>query len=536
MKLDFHDKTNLFTLRVPRKGQDITRFVEEHGLNYSTTQSSVEEACLYTDSIYAAMTYAQHATPNALDQFKDLLPELEASRRLEMTRKVRVPDGVDLYPFQKAAVDYVLRRTNSLIGDSPGLGKTPMAIVVANEMRAKRVLVVCPASIRLQWQKQIHVWSTMPGRFITYPILKTSDGVHPNAEWTIVSYDLLRSTPIWEALNDRLYDLIIIDEAHYLKTSRSGRAVAMFGNSVREGLSGRAGSILALTGTPLPNRPKECFTIAKALCHDSIDFMDEKSFCERYNPTRVGVTASGGRYTEEKSGRLFELQNRLRTNFMIRRLKRDVLPQLPEITYSIIHVEETGEIKKALEAERVLDIDPNDLRGVDAKILGHISTVRMMMGIAKAPLAADYANMIMEGGEEKLVIFGWHIGVLDILEERLHKWNPVRVDGSTGTIRRQQAVDNFINDPEVKVFIGNLQSIGTGVDGLQNVCSRGLFAECDWVPGNNFEQGVGRLERIGQKSGIFIEFLVAPGSLDERVLGSALKKLKDIHSSLDERI
>lgn len=537
MKLDFHDTTRKFTLTVPRSsGVNVKTLMQEHGLNFSTAASTPEEACLFTDNPYAAMTYSDKATSRAIKQFSNLLPELEASRVLSSDRKVAVPEGVDLYPFQKAGVDYVLRRPNALIGDSPGLGKTPMAIVTANEMRARNVLVVCPANIRLQWAKQIRLWSTLQGRFIIYPILKTSDGVHPNASWTIVSYDLLRSRPIWQALAERMYDLIVVDEAHFLKTPTSARTSAMFGNAEMDGLSSRAGSILGLTGTPLPNRPRECFTLAKALCWDSIDYMNWNQFCERFNPVRVGTTKEGKRYSSEKTGRLYELQNRLRANFMIRRLKRDVLTQLPDIQYDIIHVEETGDIRKALEAEKVLDIDPDTFKAHDIQTLGHISTVRMMMGLAKAPLAADYANMIMEGGEEKLVIFAWHIGVLDILQEKLRKWGVVRVDGSTSTARRQMAVDLFQSDPGTKIFMGNLQSIGVGVDGLQNVCNRGLFAEVDWVPGNNFEQGVGRLERIGQKSGIFIEFLVAPGSLDEKILGSALRKLKDIHNSLDERM
>ena len=536
MELDFYDKTNFFTLKVERKSSlNVKQLILEHGLNYSTTASTKDTACLYTDNRYAAMTYSDVATERAVEQFSHYLPELEASRFLSMNRKVDVPDGLDLYPFQKAGVDYVLRRPHALIGDSPGLGKTPMAIVTANEMQTKSVLVVCPANIRLQWAKQIRTWSTANYRQIIYPILKTTDGVHPRANWTIVSYDLLRSPPIWAALSERLFDLIVVDEAHYLKTPTSGRTAAMFGNESTEGLHTRAGSVLALTGTPLPNRPRECYTLSKALCWDAIDYMDWDSFCERFNPMRVGRSRSGSRFTQEKTGRLFELQNRLRSNFMVRRLKRDVLDQLPEIQYDVIHVEETGDIKKALEYEKVLDIDPEEFDGT-IPVLGAISTARKMMGVAKAPLAADYAKMILEGGEEKLVIFCWHHAVMDVIQEKLKAYGVTRVDGRTSTPRRQMAVDSFQRDDGLRVFLGNLQSIGTGVDGLQNVCNRGLFAECDWVPGNNFEQGVGRLERIGQKCGIFIEFLVAKGSLDEKILNAALNKLKDIHNSLDQRM
>lgn len=535
MILDYAERTGKYIIRVPRSHAQVREFVEQHGLDFSRTASTENEAVLSTPSPYAALTYADAATPAAARQLGPLLPALAQSRSLGSSTKYPVGTGAaeaghSLYPFQRAGLDYVLQRTHALIGDSPGLGKTPMGIVAANAMRAKRVLVVCPANIRLQWAKQIRLWSTMEGRYVVYPILRSQDGVHPRAAWTIVSYDLLGSPVIGPMLAEQRFDLVILDEAHYLKTASARRTRAVLGE---RGLVDNSGSVLALTGTPLPNRPKECFTLSKALCWDAIDYMDEDDFQARYNPAVLKKGKNGGRFMIEKTGRLLELQNRLRCHFMVRRQKREVLEQLPEISYEIVHVDKTDGVSKALEAERLLDIDPEDLRGADAKVLGHISVVRRMMGVAKAPLAAAYAADILESGEEKLVIFGWHIEVLDIIEKALQKYGVLRVDGSTSARRRQQAVEDFINGAP-RVFLGNLQSVGVGVDGLQKVCNRGLFAECSWTPSDN-DQGVGRLERIGQKCGILIEFLVAPGSLDERVLSSSLRKLRDIDTALDRK-
>ncbi len=545
MQLDFVKSTGAFTLRVPREHAEIKRLMAEDGLDFSERNSTVNEAVLYTREPYAACAYHEYATDAALSQIGHYIPEIKASWAKDTAASFATPDGLELWPFQRAGVEYVMRRKHALIGDQPGLGKTPMGIVTANEMRAKRILVVCPANIRLQWAKQIRAWSIMEGRYIVYPILKSTDGVHPRAEWTIISYDLLRSAPIHRALLEQRFDFVILDEAHYLKTPNARRTKAVFGNN---GISSVCGNILGLTGTPLPNRPKECYTISRSLCWEAIDYMTEDEFKLRFNPsklvtTRVPRLDDSGRQigfdykkaNDERTGRGPELQARLRANFMVRRLKRDVLDQLPEIRYEIVHVEETGDIRKALEAERMLDIDPNDLSGADAKILGHISTVRMMMGLAKAPQVADYVDMLLEEGEEKLVVFGWHIGVLDILERALHKHGIVRVDGSTSPARRQMAVDRFVDDPQCKGFLGNLQSVGVGVDGLQKVCSRAIFAECSWTPSDN-DQGVGRLERIGQNAGILAEFLVAPGSLDERVLSTALRKMQNIHTALDRRM
>lgn len=532
MILDYAPATGKYVVRVPRnEGALVQTLVKDHGLDvYSGTPGA--EVWLTTPHDYAALAYIESATDAARAQLGPLIPELEASYSLGMDRKCDVPDGVDLYPYQKAGVNYVMQRSRALIGDEPGLGKTPMAIVTANEMRAKSVLVVCPANIRLQWAKQIDVWSTMAGRKIIYPILKSSDGVHPNAQWTIISYDLLRNPQIHAALAARKFDFLVIDEAHYLKTVSTGRTKAIFG---KEGLAHNVGAVLGLTGTPLPNRPRECYTLARGLCWDAIDFMSQREFDGRFNPVETRTTKDGKKYSYEQKGRLLELQNRLRVNFMIRRKKRDVYDQMPEIRYDVIHVEETGDVRKALEAEKLLEIDPENLQGVDAAILGHISTVRQQMGAAKAPLVADYVAGLIEGGEDKIVVFTWHIEPLDILEKKLSKYGVVRVEGSTSARMRQKAVDDFQGDPGIRVFLGNLMAVGTGTDGLQNVCNRAIFAECSWVPAHN-EQGVGRLERIGQKHGILIEFLVAKGSLDERVLGSAIRKMKGIHSSLDERM
>jgi SWI/SNF-related matrix-associated actin-dependent regulator 1 of chromatin subfamily A len=260
--------------------------------------------------------------------------------------------------------------------------------------------------------------------------------------------------------------------------------------------------------------------------------MREADFRDRFNPVFKGETADGKVFIRESVHRLPELQNRLRANFMVRRLKRDVLTQLPPVRYNLHHVDETGAIKKALEAERMLDIDPEAMTGVDMVTRGHISVVRHQMGVAKAPQVADYVDTLLDGGEDKIVLFGWHIEVLDILEQRLGRHGVLRIDGSVPPHRRHERVAQFQADPDKHIMLGNIQAMGVGTDGLQNAASHVVFAEVSWVPGDN-EQGVSRLERMGQTTPVIAEFLVAPGSFDEKILGSALRKLRNIRSALD---
>jgi SWI/SNF-related matrix-associated actin-dependent regulator of chromatin subfamily A-like protein 1 len=537
VKLSFVETTRTFVLRVPRSaGIDARVFKEEHGLDWSTAASSPSEAVYLTREPYAAVPFWPYASEGAQVQLLDLQQQIDASWAKASGRHVPVPPDQELAPFQIAGVDYAMGRRNTLIGDQPGLGKTMQAIALANDMQAERVLVICPANIRLQWMERIHTWSTMRYPYTIAPILHGRHGVHPTAAWTVVSYELSRKEPIWRALAEGRYDLIVIDEIHYLKTIDALRTRAIFGGGhapIAEPLASRADRIVGLSGTPLPNRPRESYTYARALDWASIDWMSEDKFTHRFNPSITRETDDGRIYVDERSGRHSELQARLRANFMVRRLKSDVLPQLKLPVLDIVHVEETGPVKQALHAESLLDIDPEDMTGIDAKILGDVSTVRRLMGVAIAPQAADYVQMLLEGGEEKVVLFAWHTQVLDILEAKLHRYSPLRIDGSTSPTQRQKRIKEFAL-PGHRVMMGNMLAMGIGTDGLQEVCQRGVAAEADWVPGTNI-QCVDRLHRMGQTGVVQFDFMVAKGSFAERVLGTSLRKAKTVHKALDHR-
>lgn len=540
MILDYIEGTQMFVLRVKRGEADVAALVSEHGLDLSLPRSTYHEAVLFTPEPYAAAAFHNYGTPRALSELRYILRTIEASRAKSSDIRIDCPADKELWPFQKADVEYALARRNTLVADQPGLGKTPVAICFANEIKAKRVLVLCPANIRLQWAKRIREWSTLPWPYSVYPIVKSGHGVHPTAAWTIVSYDLARTEGIGATLAKYDYDLLILDEAHYLKTIDSRRTRAVFGGGQREviALATKAARVLALTGTPLPNRPREAYTLSRGLCFDAIDWMSEDSFSARFNPSRkVEVTDRYGNIkyvVDERTGRHSELQNRLRANFMVRHLKRDVMPQLKLPEFDIVDFEPTGPVKEALKAESLLHIDPDNLEGVDY-IDGHIAAVRRMMGAALAPQIADYVAVLLDGGEEKVVVFAWHIDVLNILEAKLAKYGALRVDGSTGPTKKERLVETFRANPDCRVMIGNMLSLGTGTDGLQDVCSHGVVAEPDWVFGNN-QQVVDRLDRGGQKGKVLVDFCVAPGSIASQILNRALHKGHVTHLALDARV
>jgi SWI/SNF-related matrix-associated actin-dependent regulator 1 of chromatin subfamily A len=523
--LTYNDKTEAFIV-APRDEQT-RKLAIQAGLTLSTTAG-----CYFTTDPYAALAFYTQGDARAHDKLAWHWREYRSSWESDYDgQPLPAPPDLEYRPFQSAGIVYASNRQNTLIGDEPGLGKTIQAIGLANLIKAKHVLVICPASVRLQWRKEIIKWSLLAPRVRVYPILRSADGFNPHANYTIVSYDLARAEVIQRLLAERHWDIVVIDEAHYLKSPGAMRTRAIFGGG--EGafadrfIVKNAEHTLALTGTPLPNRPRECYTILRALAWDAIDWISQDKFVYRYNPSETDWDTGKTIYAV---GRLPELRARLRCNVMIRRHKKDVLDQLPETQYELRYVEETGEVRTALKAEKMRGIQPGDsMFSLDGDA---ISTVRRMMGEAMAPQAAEYVAEVLDGGVEKVVVFAWHKSVVAKLRERLDPFGCVVIDGSTSAVGKYRAIQTFRTDVKCRVVVANIMAAGTGTDGLQDVCSHAIFAEPDWVPGNN-QQCVDRLHRIGQRDSVLAQFLVAPGSFAEKILADSIEKLHDINEALD---
>lgn len=527
-----------FILEVPAaKKAEIAGIMAYRGMTFSTSASSREKAVLFSPNPYSV------ADLSDCPELAAYRREIDLSRALKGRGNYRSPPGKELWDYQGATLDYLLARNGGIDGDQPGLGKTPTAIVFCNEVEAQRVLVIVPASVRIQWGERIREWSTIPNVKVSV-MLKVKDGIHPTAHYQVLSYDAARNPAIMKAIAKTGWDVLICDEAHKMKNIEALTTRAVLGNNKGEfnhgehkmpAIAKHCRRKLALTGTLLLNRPSECYVLFRHFDHEAIDFLSEDAFKDRYNKQADMKTIEGKRFKLESTSLELELQNRLRVHIMARHEKRDVLPWMKVPRYSIVKCEENGAVKSALDVEGMLGLDIDDIQTTkDFEILGHIAEARRLMGLALAPQIIDYARDFLEGSEEKLVIFGWHIDVLSLFEEDLAQFGTVRVDGRKSASARQQAVDDFIKLPHKRVFIGNIQSAGTGLDGLQKVCSRCYLAEPDWVPAQN-EQAVARLDRIGQENLVNAEIFVAPGSISEKILVRALEKMNVIHRVLDAK-
>jgi len=476
-----------------------------------------------------------------------------------------VPD-----PYQHAAVEYRISRRHALFGDAPGLGKSAEALLFGNAIKADYTLIICPAALRLNWEREVKMWTTIEGA-TTYPVLKSKDGVSIEHNFVIISYSLLANKNLVAALLDVRWDHLILDEAHALKDPKGNtrtRAIC-----APDMLAGAVDRISMLSGTILPNQPIECYNAVRLLSWDAIDNMSLEAFRNEYYEEGSGFVRGPVLVTEDDDGNelddpyyvnklhysasvrnkpvnLDDLQYRLRKNVMVRRLKEDVLKQLPPKQWHPFPLETTVAIRKALkhpgweDVNKLYQMNPEAFN-VGIPIDGEIATALRELGEAKAPGVADYIEELLRSGVHKILVGAWHrntedgvansgLSVLHYLRKRLDKYGLVYMDGTTSARNKQKAVDEFQNLPEVRIILGQLITVGEGW--TLSAAQDAVFAEFYWVPGKN-DQLLDRLHRRGQEGEYVIGHVpIVPGSMDERVIGTAVNKDRHIHATLDKEI
>ena len=456
------------------------------------------------------------------------------------------------YGYQLAGVEYALGRDHCLIGDAPGVGKTAEAIMLSNAIEAEYTLVICPASLRLNWEREIWAWSTIPN-VQTYPVLKSKDGISERSNYVITSYNLLTNPSILNAIMDVQWDHLIMDEAHAIKDPKGNKRTAII--TAPDLIPAAVDRITMLSGTILPNQPIECYNAVRLLDWDAIDRMSVDQFREHYYALGQGYVNTPHRVTLPDGGtvmrremhwsdsvrnvprHLDELQRRLRGNVMVRRLKEQVLKDLPPKQWHPFPISLTPGIRRALkhpgwkEAEKLYEMNATAF-DAGVPIDGAVSTARRELGEAKAPSVIEYVEELILEGAKKLVVSAWHLSVLSLMREKLKKHGLVYMDGSTSSNNKQKAVDQFQSDDNTTIILGQMLPLGEGwtLTAAQDV----VFAEPDWVPGKN-DQLLDRINRIGQEGGYTIGHVpVVPDTLDERILSTAIVKDQNIYAALDK--
>jgi hypothetical protein len=499
-----------------------------------------------------------------ISQWSDVAnkPEREAAKALSRATdaeiEVPAPEGLAYLPYQKAGIKFGLDRDAVLIGDEMGLGKTIQAIGILNSMKdAKRVLVVCPASLRLNWARELGKWSTVKRYVYVADSKRFPIGPEDEDVVVVINYDILHKHRKSMLAID--WDLAVVDEAHYLKNPKSRRAKQVLGQraTAKEKKDGMADvpGILAkkrvlLTGTPIANRPVELFPL--------IEYLDPATWGGQFFKYAIRYCAGyKSRFGWDFTGasNLEELQERLRASILVRRLKKDVLTDLPAKRRQVIEFPADGELERFVAAEsEAYENDDGNLEGLRAAVelakasdnpdeygravenlrkgaaasFAAMSTERRELAEAKTPLCIEH---IREAVEEsgKVVVFAHHKSVCAAIAAAFGS-EAVSLVGDTPMADRQAAVDRFQNDPSCKVFVGSIGAAGVGI--TLTAASHVIFCELSWVPGE-VSQGEDRCHRIGQKNSVLIQHLVVEGSLDATMAKRIVSKQNVIDRALD---
>lgn len=426
------------------------------------------------------------------------------------------------YNFQNEGIKKIVAELSTsrkafLLADEQGLGKTRQAVIASYCIPSCRnVLVLCPASVRRNWEREILQWQPAGDRDKYLPIIVVDSAakiaeIPYRAGITIISYSLLGRKDARKLLAGNCFDLIIADEAHALKSPTAQQTKTFLH------LFERAKKCLFLTGTPMPNCPAELFTMYH--CIDPVAFPDRHKFYHRYCAPRLRFF--GGREVWDYTGadNLDEL-NELSQSMMLRRTKAQVLKDLPAKAYSYVALDLIPEaVCAATMAASTSDGD--DMPELTPPM---VSALREL-GSAKAAAAVPYLVDMLDTGLNKVVVFAYHKDAIARLKNGLKEYNPVGITGATPAADRQKAVDAFQNDPSVRVFIGNIVAAGTGI--TLTAADTCVFVEQTWVPGAN-AQAADRIHRIGQENHCRIITLYAPCSIDERVMEKLNEKVKHI--------
>jgi len=423
-------------------------------------------------------------------------------------------------PFQFFGAKHLASGFHKTLCDVPGLGKTIQAILAAMMVGAKTVLVACPASVRLNWFQEFE------------------ECVGHTRGLDVISYNGASLPKVRERLRDK-YDVFIPDEFHFLKNMESQRTGAIFSDS--RGLARRASYIWPLSGTPVLNRPRELHVILRCLAakkiHPYVDFdMFAQKFCAAYYDG-MGINTKGASNLDELSMRIMGGPS----PFMLRRTKAEVFPELPQRIVRRMPIEVSpADWRLVLEVEKGI-VDREAYISAASRFqenfsqLGDNARLRRATGTAKVRAVAAFTDDLLET-VEKISVFTWHHDVTDgLVAEFAQRGLGVSVYPSGGSDKAKKASTmRFREDPNCRVFIGNMLSAGTGINDLQYVCNDVVFAEVDWVPGI-MGQAIDRVDRMDKKFkepvNAYIPYI--PGSLESAMLGSGDGKTRVINRLVD---
>ena len=460
-----------------------------------------------------------------------------------------VDDKDELFEFQKEGVRKMLNMdSNILLADSMGLGKTPQgSMYLRYKENSLPAIIICPASLKLNWQKEIKHWAGLKSYVINgkTPEHLSEEFLKKYPVW-IINYDILGSEDKDEKLeeqkrkeyckeNDLKYrkktlkvygwcdtiieknfKTIICDEAQALGESTTIRTRAV--SQICEGLP--KSKKIMISGTPYETRTSQFYSLLHII--DPDEFNNEWRYKYRYcDPVK---TFFGWKFDGLSNAE--ELHNRI-SKFMIRRLKEDVLKDLPPKIRSVIPLQITDNERKIyIETDKELE---DAIVNKETNVLSKMAKLKQVAFQVKKNSAIQFIKDYIEN-VGKLVVFIWHIESYNILMKEFEKI-AVGINGSVSIQDRNKAVEEFQNNPKSKLFVGQIKSAGTGLTLTASSCT--VFLEFGKTAPQHL-QAEDRVHRIGQKAdSVLAQYLILEDSIDQDCMNTLNKRAKHLDAVLD---
>ena len=421
-------------------------------------------------------------------------------------------------PHQKEAIEKLVGSKRYILADDMGLGKTTSTIIAALETGVKKILIICPASLKINWQREIENY-TDRSTFI-------AEGKKFSTEhdFVIVNYDILKNFHDKDPRNREdselikgNFDLVILDEAHMVSNAQAQRT-KIINNFVKD-----IKRVWLLTGTPMTSRPMNYYNLLHII--ESPVAQNWKAYAIRY--CQGYQFNAGGRKVCNVTGasNLEELRERT-SGQILRRLKEEVL-DLPDKIISPVYLRIVSQEYKNLMGEYREWYKNNSEESSSLTVqFSKLMQVRKLIANEKVSQTIEFAENIIDQGK-KVIIFTNFTDTLQSIYQHFGK-SAVYLDGSCSNSVRQQAVDRFQTDDKIKVFVGNLKAAGVGL--TLTAAEVVIMNDLSFVPAEH-SQAEDRAYRFGQKSNVLVYYPIFENTI-EKTIYDVLNKKKRIISTV----
>jgi SWI/SNF-related matrix-associated actin-dependent regulator 1 of chromatin subfamily A len=416
---------------------------------------------------------------------------------------------------QKVAIEKLLANDKFILADDMGLGKTTSAVIASIESDVKKVLIVCPASLKINWKREIANYSDKK------VLIVEGRKWGSTFDYYIINYDIIKNyhttdksedSDDYKLLVNEKFDLAIVDEAHYISNATANRTRLL--NDVLEQIP----KVWLLTGTPMTSRPINYFNLLKIV--ESPLTLNWQSYVRRYCKGYQFNVGNRKVWNTSGASNLDELRERTK-HVVLRRMKTDIL-DLPEKIVTPVFVELTSKMydEELEEFTRITNDKKND--ETITVTLNRLMKIRQLIAYEKIPYTCELIDKFVEQGKKVIVMTNFTMS-LDMLHEKYKKIS-VTLDGRMNKDKRQENVDRFQSDDKIKVFIGNIKAAGVGI--TLTAAEVVIMNDLSFVPADH-AQGEDRAYRYGQKNSVLVYYPVFENTV-EKIIYNILQKKKNV--------